>query len=188
MIGSPPKSGSRPSIELTRLTSATSTTSMAMMLARKTMPSRGALGDRVHRADRRVGRSRARASADGSGRNGTISAAMASAAGVLITAAIRMLPSASGMTGPSDRGVEHHHRAGDPGHAAAHQREQFAAREPHQIGADQQRRLDMADKDMHRRAEAQRPADPDRAAQHPGEDLDDALQHAPIEQQASPAR
>jgi hypothetical protein len=38
---------------------------------------------------------------DGSGRNGTISAAMASAAGVLMTAAIRMLPNASGMTLPS---------------------------------------------------------------------------------------
>ncbi len=37
---------------------------------------------------------------EGSGRNGTISAAMASAAGVLMTAAIRMLPSASGMTEP----------------------------------------------------------------------------------------
>ena len=52
-----------------------------------------------------------------------------------------------------------------------------------QIGPDQQRRLDMPDKDMHRRAEAERPADPDRAPQHPGEGLHDALQHAPVEQQ-----
>ena len=41
------------------------------------------------------------AEGDGSGRNGTISAAMASAAGVLITAAIRMLPRALGMTAPT---------------------------------------------------------------------------------------
>jgi len=36
--------------------------------------------------------------------------------------------------------------------------------EPHQIRADQERRLDMADKDVHRGAEAERAADPDRAA------------------------
>jgi hypothetical protein len=52
-----------------------------------------------------------------------------------------------------------------------------------QVGADQQRRLDMADKDVHRRAEAERPADPDGAPQHPGKSLHDQLQDAPVEQQ-----
>ena len=41
----------------------------------------------------------------------------------------------------------------------------------------------MADKDVHRRAETQGPADPDRTAQHPGETLHDALQDPPVEQQ-----
>jgi hypothetical protein len=52
-----------------------------------------------------------------------------------------------------------------------------------QVGADQQRRLDMADKDVHRRAEAERPADADGPPQHPGERLHDALQHPPVEQE-----
>ena len=41
----------------------------------------------------------------------------------------------------------------------------------------------MADEDMHRSAEAERAADPDRAPQQPGKRLHDALQDAPVEQQ-----
>ena len=43
----------------------------------------------------------------------------------------------------------------------------------------------MADKDVHCGTEAERAADPDRAAQHPSERLYDALQHVPVEQQGS---
>ena len=87
------------------------------------------------------------------------------------------------MTGAEHRGIEHHHGAGDPGHAAAHQREQLAALHAHQIRADQQRRLDMADKDCTAAPRPSGPPMPDDAAQHPGEGADDALQYAPIEQQ-----
>ena len=101
--------------------------------------------------------------------NGTISAATASAAGVLMTEAIRILPSAFGTIGARNDGVDHHHRAGDARHAAGHQREQFAALHPREVGADQQRRLDHADEDMHRRAQRERAADAHRPPQQPGE-------------------
>ena len=124
------------------------------------------------------------AAADGSGRNGTISAATASAAGVLITAAIRILPSASGMTGAEERGVEHHHRAGDPGHAAAHQREQLAAREPHQdtAGSAAAPRYGRRRCAPPRRGRAGRRPRP-RAAAPRRNACTIALQDAPVEQQ-----
>ena len=84
---------------------------------------------------------------------------------------------------PEDRAVDHHDGSGDAGHAAAHQREQFAARHGLEIGPHQQRRLDHADEDVHGGADPERPADAGRLAQDPGEAGDDALQNAPVEQQ-----
>ena len=167
---------------LARLTSAIITISIAMMLSRNTMPSRVPLatasieltggsssarcaaGGRVRakRHHQRRDRQRRRGADDGGGQD---------------------MAERAGDDRADQRGVQHHDGAGDAGHAAAHQREQLAAFELRQIGPDQQRRLDMPDKDMHRRAEPERPADPDRAPQHPGESLHDALQHAPVEQE-----
>ena len=91
--------GSRPSAMLTSATSATATTSTV------TMPTSGATPSLVpftNASNAPVGSSPAVISALSSlGTNGTISAATANAAGVLITEQIRMLPSASGMIGPS---------------------------------------------------------------------------------------
>jgi len=55
--------------------------------------------------------------------------------------------------------VEDHDGAGDVGHAAAHRDEQFAAREPIEIGPDQQRRFQHAQKNIGRRAESDGAAD-----------------------------
>ena len=80
-----------------------------------------------------------------------------------------MLPSAFGTSGARNDGVDHHHRAGDARHAAGHQREQLAALHAREIGAHQQRRLDHADEDVHRRAQRQRAADAQAPPQQPGE-------------------
>ena len=64
-------------------------------------------------------------------------------------------------------GVEHQHGAGDAGHAAGHHDEQLAAREPREIGPDEQRRLDHADEDVGGGRKPDRAADAERALQEP---------------------
>ena len=81
------------------------------------------------------------------------------------------------------RGVEHQHGAGDAGHAAGHHQKQFAARQLRQIGADEQRRLDHAEKDVGGGREPDRAADAERALQQPRHAAHDRRQHAPVEQQ-----
>ena len=80
-------------------------------------------------------------------------------------------------------GVEHQHGAGDAGHAAGHHQEQFAAGELRQIGADEQRRLDHAEKDIGGGRQPHRAADAERALQQPRHAAHDRRQHAPVEQQ-----
>ena len=82
-----------------------------------------------------------------------------------------------------DRGVEHEHRAGDAGHAAGHDDEHFAPRELGQIGPDEQRRLDLADKNIGRRGEPGGAADVERLFQRPGKAAHDGRHDAPVEQQ-----
>ena len=82
-----------------------------------------------------------------------------------------------------ERGVEHQHGAGDAGHAAGHHQEQFAAGELRQIGADEQRRLDHAEKDIGRGRQADRAADAERALQQPCHAAHDRRQDTPVEQQ-----
>jgi hypothetical protein len=120
---------------------------------------------------------------DGSGWNGIIRAAIRQRRRGADHRHDQDFAESVGNDGADQAGIEHHDGTGDPGHAAAHQGKQLAAREPHQIGADQERRFDMTDKDVNRGTEAERPADPDRAPQHPGKGLYDALQDTPIEQQ-----
>ena len=79
--------------------------------------------------------------------------------------------------------VEHQHGAGDAGHAAGHHQKQFAAGELRQIGADEQRRLDHAEKDVGRGGQPHRAADAERALQQPRHAAHDRRQHAPVEQQ-----
>ena len=81
-------------------------------------------------------------------------------------------------------GVEHQHGAGDAGHAAGHHHEQLAAGEPAEIGLDEQRRLDHAEKDVGRGRQPDRAADADRAFEHHGEAAHDRRQDAPVEQRA----
>ena len=59
-----------------------------------------------------------------------------------------------GHGGAEQRSIDHHHRAGDAGHAATHQCEKFAARHFQKIGPHQQRRFDHAAENMHGGAEA----------------------------------
>ncbi len=66
-----------------------------------------------------------------------------------------------------DGGVKHEHSAGDPGHAAGHDDEQFGARQPGEIGPDEQRRLDHADEDVGGGGQSDRAADTERALQRP---------------------
>ena len=80
-------------------------------------------------------------------------------------------------------GVEHQHGTSDAGHAAGHHQKQFAARELRQIGADEQRRLDHAEKDIGRGREPHRAADAERALQEPRHAAHDRRQHTPVEQQ-----
>ena len=91
--------GSAPSAWFTRLTSATATSSVVVM------PTSGPTPSAVPRTMASMlvsGGSRTRAvGVPAPGPNGTISAAMARAAGVLMTEATRMVPSAFGSTGAS---------------------------------------------------------------------------------------
>ena len=82
-----------------------------------------------------------------------------------------------------ERRVEHQHGAGDAGHAAGHHQKQFAAGELRQIGADEQGRLDHAEKDVRRRGQPHRAADAEGALQEPRHAAHDRRQHAPVEQQ-----
>jgi hypothetical protein len=93
---------------------------------------------------------------------GIISPAITSAAGALISDAVRMWPMAFGTASRDQRRVEHHDGAGDGGHARGHQGEQRAAAHVAQIGFDQQRRLDHADEHIGRRTQAKRAADAER--------------------------
>jgi len=51
---------------------------------------------------------------------------------------------------PEQSRVDDQHGAGNAGHAAGHDDEQLAACQPRQIGPDEQRRLDHAEKDIGR--------------------------------------
>ena len=75
----------------------------------------------------------------------------------------------AGHDGLEDRRVEHEHRARDRGEPDREQHEQFRTRQPREIGPDQQRRLDHAEKDRGRGAEPDRAADAHDLAQDPGE-------------------
>ena len=88
-----------------------------------------------------------------------------------------------GNGGAKDAAIDHHDRAGNPGHAAAHQGEELAALHFCEIGSDEDGRLDHADEKIDRRARAERAADADGPAQHEGHAADDFLHHAPVEQQ-----
>ncbi len=79
--------------------------------------------------------------------------------------------------------VEDHDGAGDVGHAAAHRDEQFAAREPIEIGPDQQRRFQHAQKNIGRRAESDGAADAHGFLQHPGKGPDHERQDFPVEKE-----
>lgn len=50
-----------------------------------------------------------------------------------------------------------------------------------EIGPDEERRLDHAHKNMHRRSQAKRAADPECVPEQEGETANDALEYAPIE-------
>ena len=80
-------------------------------------------------------------------------------------------------------GVEHQHGAGDARHAAGHDDEQFAARQRREVGPDEQRRLDHAEKDVGCGRQADRAADAERPFEQPGEAAHDRRQDAPVEQQ-----
>ena len=82
-----------------------------------------------------------------------------------------------------DRRIKHEHRAGDAGHAAGHHHEHFRARQFCQIRPDEQRRLDLADKNIGRRRQAHRAADVERLFQRPRKAAHDRRHDAPIEQQ-----
>ena len=81
------------------------------------------------------------------------------------------------------RGVEHQHGAGDPGHAAGHHQKQFAARQLRQIRPDEQRRFHHAEKNIGGGGQPDRAADAERALQQPRHAAHDRRQDAPVEQQ-----
>ena len=81
------------------------------------------------------------------------------------------------------RGVEHQHGAGDAGHAAGHDQEQFAARQLRQIGPDEQGCFHHAEKDVGGGGQSDRAADAERAFQQPRHAAHHRRQDAPVEQQ-----
>ena len=81
------------------------------------------------------------------------------------------------------RGVEHQHGAGDPGHAAGHHQKQFATRQLRQIRADEQWRFHHAEKYIGGGGKSDRAADPKRTLQQPCHAAHDRRQDAPVEQQ-----
>ena len=82
-----------------------------------------------------------------------------------------------------DAGIQHHHRAGDGGHARGHQRKQFAAAHFLEVGPDEKRRLHHADEDIGDRAQRQCTANAQRFLKQPGKPAHDQWQDAPVEQQ-----
>jgi hypothetical protein len=114
--------------------------------------------------------------------SGTMIRLIRIAAGAPSTEAISEMRGRVGNERAKDDGVDHQHGAGDAGHAAGHHDEQLAARQPREIGPDEQRRLDHAEEDVGGGREPDRAADAKRALQQPGEAAHDRRQHAPIEQ------
>ena len=80
------------------------------------------------------------------------------------------------------RGVKHQHGAGDAGHPAGHDQEQFAAGELRQIGPDEQRRFHHTEKNVGGGGQSDRAADAERAFQEPRHAVHDRRQHPPIEE------
>ena len=182
-IGAPATSGRRPRMALARCTSATSTISMAQMLSSSSRPAAvpltiasmvldatGADRPACRRCAARL-RLRHHDQADEDrGRRAE-------------HGGDHQVRGRVGDDRAEHGGVEHQHGAGDAGHAAGHHDEQLAAREPRQIGPDEQRRLDHAEEDVGGGREPDRAADAERALEHPGKAAHDRRQHAPIEQQ-----
>ncbi len=104
------------------------------------------------------------------------------AAGVLMIEAIEDMPHHAGDLRAEDGGIEDHDRAGDIGHAAAHRDEQFAAREPVEVGPDQQRRLHHAQENIGRRAESDGAPDAHGFLEQPGKGPDHERQDFPVEE------
>ena len=79
--------------------------------------------------------------------------------------------------------IDHQHGPGDAGHAAGHHHEQLAAREAREVGADEERSLDHAEKDVGRGRQADGAPDLERAFEQPGKAAHDRRQDAPVKQQ-----
>ena len=87
-----------------------------------------------------------------------------------------------GQRRPEQR-VAHQRRPGDGREAGGHDREQLGAREPAEVGLDQQRRLGLAQEDHRRgvqRLDLRRPQEPE---DRPADDVHDPLDHAQVVQE-----
>jgi hypothetical protein len=82
-----------------------------------------------------------------------------------------------------DRGVEKEHGTGNGRHAAVHHHEELPARQPCEVGLDDQWRLDHAHEHVGRGRDAHRAANAHDPLQHCGEATHDQRQHAPMKQQ-----
>ena len=90
--------------------------------------------------------------------------------------------------GFEDCRIENEHGSRDCREADGKQHEQFGARQLREIGADQQRRFDHAEKNRGRRAKPDRAADAHRLAQAPRKTIDENRQDFPIPQQGRQRR
>jgi hypothetical protein len=68
---------------------------------------------------------------------------------------------------PEHGRVDHQDRAGDARHAAGHHHEQLAAGEAREVGTDEERGLDHAEKDVGRGRQPDGAADLERALEQP---------------------
>ena len=80
--------------------------------------------------------------------------------------------------------IQCHHGPGDARHAHCHRGEQGTAAHRLDVGADQQRRFDHAEKNIGSRRRAERTTDAQCALQRPTEAFDDFLQNAPMIEQS----
>ena len=182
VIGSPPTSGSAPSMMLTSATSATNTISMAIMLSSSAMPTvaplamasmvLSATGSSISSEFVRVSLS-----------SGTMIWPIITAIGAPSTEAITRWPAASGMVEPRNCAYSTSTVPAMPAMPPVITTNSSLRDSLREIRPDEQRRFDMADEDVGGGREPDRAADAHRAVEREGEALDDRRQDAPVEQQ-----